>query len=441
MRLQNLLPAVSLLAAFSELPTTLAWGAAGHEIVATIAQMHLHPSVLPRLCTLLNYTSNDPSQPQCHLAPIATWADRIRFRMRWSAGLHYIGALDDHPRSTCSYPGERGWAGKRGGNVLGGIGNTTSILKEWVEDAQAVGDYYDDKANEALKFLVHFLGDMHMPLHLTGRDRGGNSDKVLFSNRVTNLHSVWDSLLIAKALRTVPPKYSRPLPSRKIEYNLRGTIYDAYVRRIMWEGILGRWRDDVDDWLSCPVPQEDASLGLKLSERIFSAWSQFSGFNPVSAWRVLFHTPATEEGAAAEFDDAYLCPYSWSKPIHALNCAIVWPQALDEPPYNETHLNFMSDDADSHHHSHQLSPEAEADLVDDAGRFIAGQHPLDGSINNNPRRQYIELDTPEYAGVVEKEWIIEKLMAQAGIRLAGVLNWLFVEDEERERAGLRVAGF
>jgi hypothetical protein len=52
---------------------------------------------------------------------------------------------------------------------------------------------------EALKFLIHFIGDLHQPLHVGGKsDRGGNDFKVLFlsQERPSNLHSVWDSLLI-----------------------------------------------------------------------------------------------------------------------------------------------------------------------------------------------------------------------------------------------------
>lgn len=153
----------------------------GHEIVATIAQIHLHPSVLPSLCSILNYTDTDPSAPLCHLAPVATWADRMRYKMRWSAALHYIGAVGDHPSDTCLFPGDRGWAGKSGVNVLGAVRNVTGILEDWVGDLED-----DDRANEALKFLVHFVGDMHMPLHLTGRDRGGNGNKVSFDGRVTS---------------------------------------------------------------------------------------------------------------------------------------------------------------------------------------------------------------------------------------------------------------
>ena len=136
---------------------------------------------MPAICEILNYTSTNPNEPPCHLAPIATWADRFKYRMRWSAPLHYVGALDDYPSETCLFPGDRGWAGRVGGNVLAGIRNTTSLLEDWV-----AGEADDATANEALKFLVHFVGDMHMPLHLTGRDRGGNSDKVTFDGRVSS---------------------------------------------------------------------------------------------------------------------------------------------------------------------------------------------------------------------------------------------------------------
>jgi len=140
--------------------------------------MYLHPSVLPKLCDILDFTSTNPNEPQCHLAPIAAWADRIRWKERWSAPLHYVGGVGDHPSETCLFPGPNGWAGHKDMNVLGALRNDTGILEEWEG-----GD--DERSNSALKFLVHFLGDMHMPLHLTGRDRGGNSVQVLFDGRHT----------------------------------------------------------------------------------------------------------------------------------------------------------------------------------------------------------------------------------------------------------------
>jgi hypothetical protein len=66
-------------------------------------------------------------------------------------------------------------------NVLGAIRNVTNLLAYSVE----VGGQMSGM-DEPLKFLVHFMGDMHMPLHLTGRDRGGNGDKVLWDGRITS---------------------------------------------------------------------------------------------------------------------------------------------------------------------------------------------------------------------------------------------------------------
>lgn len=66
MRLLPLFPLLALA------PTSFAWGAVGHEVVATIAQIHLHDSAKDALATLL------PAYTGGHLAPIASWADRVR---------------------------------------------------------------------------------------------------------------------------------------------------------------------------------------------------------------------------------------------------------------------------------------------------------------------------------------------------------------------------
>lgn len=101
--------------------------------------------------------------------------------MLWSASLHFVGAIDDNPPSQCIFPGPNGWAGTKEINVLDGIKNVTGILRDWVNH-----DASDEIANEALKFLVHFLGDMHQPLHLTGRERGGNSANVSWDGLETS---------------------------------------------------------------------------------------------------------------------------------------------------------------------------------------------------------------------------------------------------------------
>ena len=59
----------------------------GHEIVATIAQIHLHPNVRQKLCDIL------PAQAKCHLAPVAAWADQVKWHYPGSAGMHYVNRM------------------------------------------------------------------------------------------------------------------------------------------------------------------------------------------------------------------------------------------------------------------------------------------------------------------------------------------------------------
>jgi len=171
-------------------PAALAWGTAGHEIVATIAQMHLHPDVLPVLCDILDPTAKETDStinPPCHLAPIAAWADRVRRTpaYRHTATWHYVGAMGDMPGESCVFPGERGWAGRRDSNVLAALGNQTRTVASFLDGEAGLAEGAD-----ALKFLVHFAGDMHMPLHLTGRERGGNGAKVTFDGRMTSKYGI-----------------------------------------------------------------------------------------------------------------------------------------------------------------------------------------------------------------------------------------------------------
>ncbi|KAL0571239.1 hypothetical protein V5O48_010727 [Marasmius crinis-equi] len=404
----------SFLALGSALPLgVLGWGAAGHEIVATIAQIHLHPTVLPTICEILNFTSTNPNVPECHLAPIAAWADKLRYRMRWSAAMHYIGARDDYPSQTCAFPGDRGWAGTKNINVLGAIRNTTGLLEGYMNGER---DIY--AANEALKFLVHFLGDLHMPLHLTGRDRGGNSVKVLFDGRQTNLHSLWDGLLIAKNLRTIPYNYSRPLPIRQVEYNLRGAIYDPFIRRVMWEGIYGSWKEELPEWLSCPRSSSPAPSYPSPPFGLGFSWNYFS-----TAWNFLRSTFSITSPERPT-DDDLICPQYWAEPIHELNCELIWPKALDEPPYGHSRMSGLF--SEEHEHQHSSSPEEELAQFDSDGKFVGEVAATAGRGGHSP---YLEMDTPEYAGAIAERRILERLLAQAGIRLAGILNWLFIGEE------------
>ena len=156
---------------------TLADCSLGHAIVATIAEVYLQPGVLPILCSIINPSGVAKS---CSLASVASWADQIKNKMKWSASLHYVNPVADHPPQLCVFPGAKGWEGKKGANVLAAIRNTTDLLGKWVQQG---GDLSDPVASEALKFLIHFVGDAHQPLHLTGRERGANDVHVQWGKK------------------------------------------------------------------------------------------------------------------------------------------------------------------------------------------------------------------------------------------------------------------
>jgi hypothetical protein len=101
--------------------------------------------------------------PGQNLSDIASWADEIKGRSeyRWSSSLHYTNGQDSPPK-TCDYQYERDC--KNGRCVVGAIQNFTQRVSPQSGSERA------DRA-EALKFLVHFIGDIHQPLH--GKNHAG----------------------------------------------------------------------------------------------------------------------------------------------------------------------------------------------------------------------------------------------------------------------------
>lgn len=194
MRLQFALLAFSL----AGLPSIRAWGGAGHEMVATIAQLHLHPDVLPILCDILGppeKSANLEDDLPCHLSSVASWADTVKRRpeYRYTSVMHYVNARDDHPPDACAFPGENGWMGRGGAHILGAIQNVTNVLGTYVDlirdDGAPLRQQGETAGSEALKFLIHYMGDLHQPLHLIGRERGGNGVKVTFDGRMMSQFS------------------------------------------------------------------------------------------------------------------------------------------------------------------------------------------------------------------------------------------------------------
>ncbi|ERF76047.1 hypothetical protein EPUS_01380 [Endocarpon pusillum Z07020] len=171
----------SFIALTSLIPSSLCWGSLGHRTVAYLASEYLTPNGSTYVANHLN--DEDISEA-------ALFADKVRHMpmFNYSAGWHYIDAEDDPPRQ-CGINITRDCA-MQGGCIVSAIVNQTArIMNESTSHADR---------GQALRFLLHFLGDIHQPLHTEAGERGGNAIPVLFGNKHTNLHSIWDTDMLVK---------------------------------------------------------------------------------------------------------------------------------------------------------------------------------------------------------------------------------------------------
>ncbi len=151
-----------------------AWGRDGHRITGYIAEKLLTPQARAAIRDLLGNES---------LADASTWADEIRRKRKNTEPWHYVNVDPSRDRIDLDCPEQ--------GCVVSAIIKYSHVLRDKNASRQ-------DRI-EALKFVVHFVGDIHQPLHVShARDRGGNDIKVTFFENRTNLHSFWDSGMIRR---------------------------------------------------------------------------------------------------------------------------------------------------------------------------------------------------------------------------------------------------
>ncbi|GHA84613.1 S1/P1 nuclease [Cognatilysobacter bugurensis] len=189
----------------------LAWSALGHRLVGELAERQLSPEAKAEVARLL------AGEKEPTLAGVSTWADELRSSspeaFKRTAPWHYVKLSE----GTCRF--ERARECKDGDCVIGAIEAQRDILADAAQPLEARRD--------ALKFLVHFVGDVHQPMHANHRDdKGGNDYQISLRTPLqpeeyarkhyadgvmgTNLHSIWDYYLLAS----------------------RGLDFDAYADRL-----------------------------------------------------------------------------------------------------------------------------------------------------------------------------------------------------------------
>jgi hypothetical protein len=156
----------------------LSWGVTGHRTIGKIAENHLSPNAKAAVKDLLGGES---------LADVSTWADEVRGEAayRSTGPWHYINV----PLGL-SYPDfQKAVEEMADKNIFTALQDQEKIVTDKTAPR--------DRRVEALKFIVHFVGDSHQPMHVSrAEDKGGNTIQLNYDGQGTNLHSLWDTKLI-----------------------------------------------------------------------------------------------------------------------------------------------------------------------------------------------------------------------------------------------------
>ena len=187
------------------------WGKTGHRVVGEVAQQYLNGKAERAVTALLGGET---------LAEVSNYGDAIKSdpRYREFTPWHYVNFAPDTDYGD--YPPNPD------GDLIQGIQRCIAVL----EDPRATGEdqvFY-------LKMLIHFIGDLHQPMHL-GReeDKGGNDLQLQWFRRGSNLHSIWDTDMIEShgmsytELARSLPRWSR----KKIKEVQEGSLLD-WVREV-----------------------------------------------------------------------------------------------------------------------------------------------------------------------------------------------------------------
>lgn len=151
-----------------------AWGATGHRVTGKIAERYLNKNAKKNLERILHGQS---------LAIASTWMDEIRSDSTYdyTADWHWVTIQDSQTYAQ---------------SIKNPNGDVVATIERLIADLKS-RKLTGKAETEAVKMLIHLIGDIHQPLHVGGgNDRGGNDVKVAWFRNDSNLHRVWDSDMI-----------------------------------------------------------------------------------------------------------------------------------------------------------------------------------------------------------------------------------------------------
>lgn len=155
-----------------------AWGVLGHRIVGEVADGYINAKTRLAIKQILGNES---------LAMSANWADFIKSDTSYNylASWHYVNLPADLSKSAVfSFLDNQPAA-----NIYNKTNEMIAVLKDKNSTL--------DQKRQALRLIIHLVGDLHQPMHTARKDDlGGNKIQLLWFGEKSNLHRVWDEGLI-----------------------------------------------------------------------------------------------------------------------------------------------------------------------------------------------------------------------------------------------------
>lgn len=184
---------VATLITAGHLAPAWAWGQEGHSIIAEIAQRRLTPKAAGQVELVLGRGHS--------LASVASWADDVRGARPETYNLHFVSI----PVAESGFDADKHCHPSPKGDCIVAELDRLKTLLNCAPTPEGKRD--------ALRFAVHFLGDVHQPMHVVNEARGGNDIKVSVEiggqictgkciprkQEGANLHAVWDTTLITQS--------------------------------------------------------------------------------------------------------------------------------------------------------------------------------------------------------------------------------------------------
>ena len=194
----------------------LSWGVTGHRTIGKIAENHLTAKAKAAVQELLGGAS---------MADVSTWADEVRSspEYRSTGPWHFLNL----PLGLTYPEFSKQVEGMSEANVY-------SALQKCEQELTDKGTTREQKVI-ALKFVIHLIGDLHQPMHVSrAEDKGGNTIQLNYEGKGLNLHSLWDTYLLEHqglSYEQLAEKYSPVSPQQIQQWQsapLMKWIWESY---------------------------------------------------------------------------------------------------------------------------------------------------------------------------------------------------------------------